>query len=845
MSSAEKKYRRTRRVVTHANPLFDTWLLEWQEEAGKRDSKMKYNFQRARKSLSLYPLPLYTGRDCKLLANFGNKICQMLDQRLAQHEEEFGATDWMQIHKIKGTPRSKKRKKTSTSATVTVPSTSTPVASTARGKKSLALQVPGKSGSEDTLRKRRSRSKRQYIPLFRSGAYALLMALYRATFQSNYEGFMKKDDLIADAQPLCDSSFSKPDKVGCYYSAWSSINTLIKNGLVARQSRPPKFSLTDEGKALAMQLDDEKRNVDTECVENLPPVSPPTETAREQLTDHHFRAHTLSSSSSTDDSEEDGDGGVGEVSFSTPFTGPSPISPQPNCTSREGEKEVEWEEEESTRRKKVSKAGPLNSPTCKNNQVSRDFPRPQSSTMSAGMLRFSYVSSLDLETPLKDKASVTVEEDGFLGFLIKCGASNLQESGFHHRLDHTRTAPPGFVYAYLSNECAPDQCTGLDWLTAKPSTPAVPTVDPKHPTAKSKRKKLSNPPSDSSASFVPSSKKKPAQSQRGLNAERILMVPLTPASTDVTSASSSMPFILSPGNFEVILCIDIAETSGKSADAQPSKKDVILSELMRNGVKYDIRKLHVGDFLWVCREVPSHASLSHRVSRKEVRELVLPVVIERKRMDDLVRSIKDGRFREQKFRLQQCGLSRPVYLVEESHGSVAPGLGMPETTYLQAIVNTQVINGFTVKVVRSQRESAAYLTIMTRYLQTKYQNMTLRSAQLQELKGNQTCPSSEMGMSLLPFSEFNTASMKNQQLTVQEMFAKHLLQLHGVSVDKARAVVDKYGTPSLLMTAYEEAANTHEAKKLLADLKWGKAGRSLGPVLSANIASLYTTSVLQ
>lgn len=49
------------------------------------------------------------------------------------------------------------------------------------------------------------------------------------------------------------------------------------------------------------------------------------------------------------------------------------------------------------------------------------------------------MSSLDLETPLKDKASVTVEEDGFLGFLIKCGASDLQESGFHHRLDHTRS----------------------------------------------------------------------------------------------------------------------------------------------------------------------------------------------------------------------------------------------------------------------------------------------------------------------------------------------------------------------------------------------------------------------
>lgn len=46
MSSGEKKYRRTRRVVEHANPLFDTWLLEWQKEAEKKNSKMKYNFQR-------------------------------------------------------------------------------------------------------------------------------------------------------------------------------------------------------------------------------------------------------------------------------------------------------------------------------------------------------------------------------------------------------------------------------------------------------------------------------------------------------------------------------------------------------------------------------------------------------------------------------------------------------------------------------------------------------------------------------------------------------------------------------------------------------------------------------
>lgn len=136
-----------------------------------------------------------------------------------------------------------------------------------------------------------------------------------------------------------------------------------------------------------MQLDEERRNVDAECVENLPPPSPPTKTEREQLTDHPSQAHTLSSSSSSDDSEEDSDGGVGEGSFS-PFTKLSPISPQPDYYSKEGEKEVDWEEEKSTKRKKVSKSAPVKSPTCKNNQVSRGFPRPQSPTISTGNIQF-------------------------------------------------------------------------------------------------------------------------------------------------------------------------------------------------------------------------------------------------------------------------------------------------------------------------------------------------------------------------------------------------------------------------------------------------------------------------
>lgn len=58
----------------------------------------------------------------------------------------------------------------------------------------------------------------------------------------------------------------------------------------------------------------------------------------------------------------------------------------------------------------------------------------------------------------------------------------------------------------------------------------------------------------------------------------------------------------------------------------------------------------------------------------------------------------------------------------------------------------------------------------------------------------------EIVTSLMTFSEFNSSSVKNRQLEVREMFAKHLLQIHGVSVDKARAVVDKVGHSVILFS---------------------------------------------
>lgn len=73
-----------------------------------------------------------------------------------------------------------------------------------------------------------------------------------------------------------------------------------------------------------------------------------------------------------------------------------------------------------------------------------------------------------------------------------------------------------------------------------------------------------------------------------------------------------------------------------------SKHKEAASKAFQNcGVPVDFRKLAVGDYLWICKPRPESGLNPDQ-------ELILPYVVERKRLDDLVQSIKDGRFKEQK-----------------------------------------------------------------------------------------------------------------------------------------------------------------------------------------------------
>lgn len=153
--------------------------------------------------------------------------------------------------------------------------------------------------------------------------------------------------------------------------------------------------------------------------------------------------------------------------------------------------------------------------------------------------------------------------------------------------------------------------------------------------------------------------------------------------------------------------------------------DVTIQELERHNVRFEVRRLSVGDFLWICRSRSNPDA-----------EYVLPHILERKRMDDLAGSIKDGRFHEQKFRLCDSGIANVIYMVESRGARGNQHVGLPMQTLLQATINTQVQSGFVVRFTESHVASIQYLAVMTELMLEMYKVIELHMLRVKEICNN-------------------------------------------------------------------------------------------------------------
>ncbi|XP_046621791.1 crossover junction endonuclease MUS81 isoform X3 [Neodiprion virginianus] len=267
MSSYSAKMKRIRAKSKCPNPLFEKWLEEWKEDAASQGSQMQYCFIKALSSLRKCPLRLETGRDCKILQYFGDKLCIMLDKKLTEYKTkglctaansikpanqfqdpndcDVNNTDDYLGHRARQTPNKREKK-------------------TNGGEPQPAKKTRKLKDNSDTARAiengvKTNSKNNSYIPAWRSGGYAILLTFYEKMQNPDFIGYMNKADLQAAAQRYCDNSLSKPEP-GSYYSAWASMTTLIQKGLVIKSSNPAKYRLTDDGYTAAVQLSEIDEN---------------------------------------------------------------------------------------------------------------------------------------------------------------------------------------------------------------------------------------------------------------------------------------------------------------------------------------------------------------------------------------------------------------------------------------------------------------------------------------------------------------------------------------------------------------------------------------------------------
>ncbi|KAF8338743.1 restriction endonuclease type II-like protein, partial [Cantharellus anzutake] len=153
------------------------------------------------------------------------------------------------------------------------------------------------------------------------------------------------------------------------------------------------------------------------------------------------------------------------------------------------------------------------------------------------------------------------------------------------------------------------------------------------------------------------------------------------------------PIIVPKNTYTIWLVLDTREIRGRLYN-----RDYIRAEIEKRGVCVEQRALELGDVCWIAKRNGLDGPNN---------EVVLDFILERKRAKDLVGSIKDGRFHEQKFRLKESGIGHIYYLVEQYRENVEDTV--MDKAIFTALSSTQIIDGFFVKETRDLSDTIEYL----------------------------------------------------------------------------------------------------------------------------------------
>ncbi|KAG5921991.1 Crossover junction endonuclease mus81 [Claviceps africana] len=285
------------------------------------------------------------------------------------------------------------------------------------------------------------------------------------------------------------------------------------------------------------------------------------------------------------------------------------------------------------------------------------------------------------------------------------------------------------------------------------------------------------------------------------------------------------PITLPPGSFTVRLVLDVREVRAKT------DRDYMQDELAKQNATPIMRSLEVGDAQWIAK---CHDPSLLQQLGAEGDEVVLDWIVERKRLDDLIGSIKDGRFHEQKFRLKRSGVKNVIYIIEDM--SVDPQTWQRyEEAVSSAIASTQVVNGFFVKRTSKMDETVKYLSRLTAMLKKKYEKQTLRVIPSKLITAQNYLPLLEKLRHTQPsqgyyvtYAVFSSLSSKSELMTLRDVFLKMLMTTRGVTGERALEIQKRWRTPHHFVKAFEACGPGEQGRKRKQELVSSQLGHLVG-----------------
>ncbi|KAI0136504.1 hypothetical protein BJ170DRAFT_14535 [Xylariales sp. AK1849] len=285
------------------------------------------------------------------------------------------------------------------------------------------------------------------------------------------------------------------------------------------------------------------------------------------------------------------------------------------------------------------------------------------------------------------------------------------------------------------------------------------------------------------------------------------------------------PIRLASGSFTVNLVLDVREIRSKT------DRDYMQEELTKKGVKPIMRSLELGDALWIAKCHDPHFLAR---TGAEGDEVVLDWIVERKRLDDLIGSIKDGRFHEQKFRLRRSGVKHVVYIVEEM--ALDPSNQQKyEEAVQSAMASTQVVNGYFLKKTQKMDDTIRYLTRMTMRLKKQYEDKPLLVIPTGIITAQNYLPllkhlrQKDPGTGhYISYPAFASLASKSEMMTLRDLYLKMLMCTRQITGEKALEIQKKWKTPFEFVTAFENCGSGEQGKKRKRDMVFGELGSMYG-----------------